>query len=1391
MSGDRRSAQDALLDELALVVDGDAAAIERHVDRLTDDDEARDLVHGARLAAEQVAAAGDDYQPPADLEARLFAALDARAPAVDESGADAESAQPPAGDGAPVVELDASTPRPKKSARWPWFLVAAAALLAATAWLQDRAVEPGPAPAPPITFSEDALTGTVDRVVGAADGVTLRTVDGESRAVAFGDPIPAGATVQTAAHTRARVELSDGSVAVLDGDTALTLRPEARALALGAGTAMMEIVRGPQVDLVVGGARIDSAGAKLVARAGQNPWLQVVRGSARVLGEAAPGRTEPTPVRAGELARLGAAPSVSVAADPSRALAWADLDGASTAPDRGLPGIGRLSARRPGEREDRDRPLTLARHRVEVRIAGPVARTTIEETFHNDGPHVLEGIYSFPLPPDARIAGLELEVDGRWERGGFVSRERAKKIWRGVIRNATPVAARRDDQEWIWVPGPWKDPALLEWQKGGRFELRIFPIPARGARRIRLVYEQNLPAHGAGLRYAYPMPRAVDESLRIGQFDVDVRVVGARRVTPGGYALFPAPDAPDGAVHALRYTAQGFLPTGDLTLDIEPDDPGAELTWWSWRGQATAAPPTTSREGEPGVHAAHQRLHADTRGYVTFAVRPSLPPWTADHQREVVIAVDLSRSMVGERARRAIDLAGALVEEMDRRDHVTLLACDATCQPMGGGPLVPSAESARRARRWLSGIEVAGATDLLATLRAAIDAGRSRGELHVFYIGDGQASVGHRRPDAVVQRVRQMAGRATISTIGVGTDADTPLLAAVARAGGGHAIPYLPGRRVQGTALDALMTLYGPTLTDARLSLPPGIESVAPAALPNLRRGQTARVVGRLAPGATVDGVRGEALLTGQVGGKPWQKRWSIEVVPRTDARNAFVPRQWATETIAALETAPRLETDRVVALSKAYGVMSRSTSLLVLESEAMFRAFGVDRARPTVDWTGADVAAAGTAGLKKRAPDAVVGDKNLARGLIAEKADPKAAEVDEALGGRAGEGAPMFVGEPLLDAPTPERPRFAEEKPSAKDFDDSTGLARARRKRPRSAPPRSAPARPRARRSAAGVELMVEAEETPMRRRRRPGRWMRRERYIEPAIRAAALVDQSDLRAAQRAGDALAANPDSRDRQRAWVRALSRAGQLPEAVQAAERWLVRDQLDAEALTYLSDALGRMGDQARAIRVLTGVVDLQDDPLLHRRLANAFDRVGETARACAHRVARAELLPADADAIAEAVRCERAMGWTGELVLGAVDDRTLRRTIDRALAKSSAPGRPRGQLILDATWDSGEDLDLTLVTPQGTRLSWMGGRRSVVGAFGRSPGREVMGLRRASAGRYHLEVSRARALPGAAPVTGRIAVRAFGQRRTLPFTLVGDRVMVGVVDLQRKTRLVP
>jgi hypothetical protein len=221
--------------------------------------------------------------------------------------------------------------------------------------------------------------------------------------------------------------------------------------------------------------------------------------------------------------------------------------------------------------------------------------------------------------------------------------------------------------------------------------------------------------------------------------------------------------------------------------------------------------------------------------------------------------------------------------------------------------------------------------------------------------------------------------------------------------------------------------------------------------------------------------------------------------------------------------------------------------------------------------------------------------------------------------------------------------------------------------------------------------------------------------------------------------------------------------------------------------------VGRDGARDRALRLLTGVVDLRaDDAVLHERLARAFERADDLERACAHRVTLAEIKPSSVDDVASAVRCERALGHdTGaRSLLDALTDTGVRTNVERAALGPDQHGGPHGDLLLMGQWGAPTDLDLSLVTNEGTRISWMGGRVSVVGSQAHDAHRETLGLSRVNAGTYRIEVSRTDP-NDRRPVTGEIDVRVLDQRRTLRFSLYDNRVAVGAIRITRESRLVP
>src|SRR6185436_1734905 len=119
----------------------------------------------------------------------------------------------------------------------------------------------------------------------------------------------------------------------------------------------------------------------------------------------------------------------------------------------------------------------------------------------------------------------------------------------------------------------------LEWQRGGRFELRIYPIPKHGSRKVILAYTQVVPPSGGERRYVYPLPHDPSGSTRVGRFDVDVQVRGhdaTSGVTADGYAL-RAEKTPEGA-EALTFHAEGFSPNGDLSVAYKLPDESHEVT---------------------------------------------------------------------------------------------------------------------------------------------------------------------------------------------------------------------------------------------------------------------------------------------------------------------------------------------------------------------------------------------------------------------------------------------------------------------------------------------------------------------------------------------------------------------------------------------------------------------------------------------------------------------------------------------------------------------------------------------------------------------------------------------------------------------------------------------
>ena len=180
---------------------------------------------------------------------------------------------------------------------------------------------------------------------------------------------------------------------------------------------------------------------------------------------------------------------------------------------------------------------------------------------------------------------------------------------------------------------------------------------------------------------------------------------------------------------------------------------------------------------------------------------------------------------------------------MDRRDRVSVLACDVTCRAMPGGFRAPGRGGGARRRRVPRG-DRGRRRERSRWARCAARrrvSGRDAGhDLRVVLLSDGVASAGYRGPSRVVRGGgRRAARRARRGGRGAHRHGRRRRDARRDRAGGGGAVvPYMPGQALDAAALDVLSATYGAALRDVEITLPDGLRDVAPAKLATIRAGR-------------------------------------------------------------------------------------------------------------------------------------------------------------------------------------------------------------------------------------------------------------------------------------------------------------------------------------------------------------------------------------------------------------------------------------------------------------------------------------------------------------------------------------------------------------------------
>ena len=153
------------------------------------------------------------------------------------------------------------------------------------------------------------------------------------------------------------------------------------------------------------------------------------------------------------------------------------------------------------------------------------------------------------------------------------------------------------------------------------------------------------------------------------------------------------------------------------------------------------------------------------------------------------LVIDRSSSMRGPRISHAVQAASQVVEKLDSRDRLSVIAFDAAARTVFG-PASLTDDAKQRLLDSLSSIRTGVGTNLAAGIKKGSEALRSgyvRGALtRLVLLTDGQPSVGITDPNRLAAIAEKEANRGvTITAMGLGEGFDDELLAELATRGRG------------------------------------------------------------------------------------------------------------------------------------------------------------------------------------------------------------------------------------------------------------------------------------------------------------------------------------------------------------------------------------------------------------------------------------------------------------------------------------------------------------------------------------------------------------------------------------------------------------------------------
>jgi Ca-activated chloride channel family protein len=575
-------------------------------------------------------------------------------------------------------------------------------------------------------------------------------------------------------------------------------------------------------------------------------------------------------------------------------------------------------------------PAAALRLEAHAEVRGVLARMTLRQVFRNDHDATLDSVYVFPLPPDAAVTRLHVEIGDRVIDGVVKEKEQAR-------------------QEFERASSEGRRAGLVAHERSNLFSASVAGVGPHELVTVEIGWQEVLALDGDRVELSLPVaitPRYGSTAEPSAAVTAPVGLPELTLDAGRGLTL----DANELTLDAGPELTLDAVPELTLDADIDAGVAVEGVSSPSHRIEVTNEGPTRRRVRLPaGTHA-----DADLRLDWTLAPR-SMPQATAfvehdadaDHvlalvvppaaagasvlPRDVVFVIDVSGSMQGEPIGQAKSALQQAIGELAPDDRFDVIAFETDVHPLWSEVRVAGDEEREQASSWVGELDAGGGTNMEPALELALGGATEPGRLkQVVFLTDGAVE----NEDALFSLIESRLGASRLFTVGIGSAPNASFMVRAAEAGRGTFTSIANGAELAQRVSELFEKLREPVLRDVQAVWPDGAKADAwPSPIPDAYAGRALVVV------AEIPKAHGVLRLAGRRANEAWSQDVDLDAATEAEGIGAL----WARARIDGLQDAIRrggpedVLRPEIVALSVKHGVVSSYASLVAVESEPSF----------------------------------------------------------------------------------------------------------------------------------------------------------------------------------------------------------------------------------------------------------------------------------------------------------------------------------------------------------------------------------------------------------------------------------------------------------------------